>query len=78
VISEICNLFESKFKTHSNENEECYSKVFEFYHEIKKFMKESRDTYEIHNLKLLDYSQEWFLAGIETWRETSNTKVLIR
>ena len=78
VISDTCNMFEDELKTYSNENEEHFSKVFELFHEIRKFLKKSRDIYEVHNLKLLDCSQDWFLDGINTWREASNIKVLFR
>ncbi|KAL7046723.1 hypothetical protein ACKWTF_002694 [Chironomus riparius] len=76
VISDTYNMFEDEFKIQNNE--ELLSKVLELYHEISNYLKKSRDIYQVHNLKLLDYSQDWFLAGFDTWREASNMKVIFR
>lgn len=78
MVSETFNIYQNTFRTHNSDNEEYFSKVFELYYEIKKFLKQSSDIYQVNNLKLLEFSQNWFLAEIDTWREASKIKILFR
>ncbi|XP_070501149.1 protein unc-13 homolog 4B-like [Chironomus tepperi] len=77
VILQITDMSKRKFKSFNKDDEDVLIKVFELYQKIKIFLNFVTQNFMITEPKLNNFT-DWFITGIDSWREASMMTALFR